>query len=183
MENFISTEAGTVLCSRVAGPGNKPGPGCEHCGAPVTRIQTQIVRFRDHTKTTHDVLATGQDSVTTLTDSGQEDAVVGELRLRGDGLATSYWRDGQEEPICSEDLWFNTDDLVQYSKGCYKIWGRLNMKNVNHKGTHVDAVKVEKTVLSNKDVEDCYVLGLGDIQVQWNIRIIAKVNLYEFFIL
>ena len=107
----------------------------------------------------------------------------GELRLRGDGLATSYWRDGQEEPICSEDLWFNTDDLVQYSKGCYKIWGRLNMKNVNHKGTHVDAVKVEKTVLSNKDVEDCYVLGLGDIQVQGNIRIIAKVNLYEFYIL
>jgi len=167
MENFISTEAGTVLCSRVAGPGNRQGPGCSDCGAPVSRIQTQIVRFRDHTKTVHDVLAQGQDSVTTLTNPEQEEeAVVGELRIRGDGLATSYWRDGREEPICSEDLWFNTDDLVQYSKGCYKIWGRLNMKNINHKGTQVDAVKVEKKVLSNKDVEDCHVLGLGDIQAE-----------------
>jgi len=165
MENFISTEAGTVLCNRVAG--TKPGPACSDCGAPVSRIETQIVRFRDHTKTNHDVLAHGLDSVTSVTnssDSEQEEPVVGELRLRGEGFASSYWIDMKEEPICGEDMWLNTDDLVQYSKGCYKIWGRLNIKNINHKGTLVDAVKVEKKVLSNKDVEDCYVLGLGDIQ-------------------
>lgn len=167
MENFISIETGTVLCSRVAGPGNRQGPGCEDCGAPVSNVETQIVRFRDHTKTNHDVLARGQGAVTTLTDpEKEEEVVVGELRLRGEDLATSYWREGKEEPICSEDNWFNTGDLVQYSKGCYKIWGKLNMKNINHKGTLVDAVKVEKKLLSNKDVEDCYVLGLGDIQAE-----------------
>ena len=174
MENFISTEAGTVLCNRVAGPGTKQGPGCSDCGAPVSRVETQIVRFRDHTKTNHDVLAHGQDSVTNLTDttdtSEQEEPVIGELRVKGAGFATSYWIDGKEESIISSDLWLNTDDLVQYSMGCYKIWGRLNIKNINHKGTLVDAVKVEKKVLSNKDVEDCYVLGLGDIQVRPQIR-------------
>ena len=166
MENFISTEAGTVLCNRVAGPGTKQGPGCSDCGAPVSKVETQIVRFRDHTKTNHDVLAHGQDSVTNLTTAEQEEPVIGELRVKGAGLASSYWIDGKEESICSSDFWFNTDDLVQYSRGCYKIWGRLNIKNINHKGTLVDAVKVEKKVLSNKDVEDCFVLGLGDIQVR-----------------
>ena len=169
MENFISTEAGTVLSNRVAGPGTKQGPGCSDCGAPVSGVETQIVRFRDHTKTNHDVLAHGQDSVTNLTTTEtaeQEEPIIGELRLKGAGPASSYWIEGKEEVICSEDLWFNTDDLVQYSRGCYKIWGRLNIKNINHKGALVDAVKVEKKVLSNKDVEDCFVLGLGDIQVK-----------------
>ena len=181
MENFISTEAGTVLCNRVAGPGTKPGPGCSDCGAPVSRVETQIVVFRDHTKTNHDVLAHAQDSVTNLTTTDtaeQEEPVVGELRVKGAGLATSYWIDGKEEPICSSDFWFNTDDLVQYSRGCYKIWGRLNIKIINHKGTLVDTVKVEKKVLSNKDVEDCYVLGLGDIQVSFQTKL--KINNLTF---
>merc|ERR1712142_1401778 len=92
LENFISTEAGTALCNRVAGSGVKPGPGCQDCGAPTSKTQTQIVRFRDHTKSAYDILATG-DEVGTKVENLNMEEVIGEMRLRGDSVAKKYWMD------------------------------------------------------------------------------------------
>jgi len=205
LENFISTEAGTALCNRVAGSGVKPdnkqcgkgslvqrstqpsptilqvvkdkGPGCQDCGAPTSKTQTQIVRFRDHTKSAYDILATGDETGTKLEgENVEEENVIGELRLRGDSVAKNYWIDGNEEQIKVDDGWFDTGDIVQYRKGCYKVWGRLNMTNINHKGKLVNAAKIEKKVLSHKDIDDCYVVGIGDIQSEQKIAAIIVLN-------
>jgi len=177
LENFISTEAGTALCNRVAGSGNKLGPGCQDCGAPTSKTQTQVVRFRDHTKTAYDVLASGDETGTKVENQNmEEDKVIGELRLRGDSVATKYWMEGTEMDIKMDNGWFNTGDIVQYSKGCYKVWGRLNMANINHKGKMVNAASIEKRVLSHKDIDDCYVVGIGDIQSEQKIAAIIVIN-------
>eukprot|EP00092_Neocalanus_flemingeri_P022261 GFUD01024140.1.p1 GENE.GFUD01024140.1~~GFUD01024140.1.p1 ORF type:complete len:636 (+),score=166.22 GFUD01024140.1:685-2592(+) len=177
LENFISTEAGTALCNRVAGSGAKPGPGCQDCGAPTSKTQTQIVRFRDHTKTKFDVLASGDETGTKVEDQNmQEEKVIGELRLRGESVARKYWMEGVEEDIKMDDGWFNTGDIVQYTKGCYKVWGRLNMTNINHKGKLVNAANIEKKILSHKDIDDCYVVGIGDVQAEQKISAIIVIN-------
>ena len=122
MENFISTEAGTALSNRVAGSRVKAGPSCTDCGSPTSKIETQIVRFRDHLKTKYDVLATGDESGTVVAgEEADEVPVVGELRLRGDSVVKHYWIEGKEEEIETDNGWFNTGDIVQYSKGCYKV--------------------------------------------------------------
>jgi len=177
LENFISTEAGTALCNRVAGSGIKPGPGCQDCGAPTSKTQTQIVRFRDHTKTAYDVLARGDETGTKVEDQTmEEEKVIGELRLRGESVARKYWMDGAEMDIKMDDGWFNTGDIMQYTKGCYKVWGRLNMSNINHKGKMVNAANIEKKVLSHKDIDDCYVVGIGDVQSEQKIAAIIVIN-------
>jgi len=177
LENFISTEAGTALCNRVAGSGAKQGPGCQDCGAPTSKTQTQIVRFRDHTKTKFDVLASGDETGTKVEEQDlQDEKVIGELRLRGESVARKYWMDGVEEDIQMDDGWFNTGDIVQFSKGCYKVWGRLNMTNINHKGKLVKAAGIEKKLLSHKDIDDCYVVGIGDVQAEQKIAAIIVIN-------
>jgi len=179
LENFISTEAGTALCNRVAGSGSKPGPGCQDCGAPTSKTQTQIVRFRDHTKSKYDILATGDEAGTKVEvddQEMQEGGIIGELRLRGESVARKYWMEGAEEDIKMDDGWFNTGDIVQYSKGCYKMWGRLNCTNINHKGKLVNAANIEKKLLSHKDIEDCYVVGIGDVQTEQKIAALIVIT-------
>ena len=53
------------------------------------------------------------------------------------------------------------------------------MVTINHKGNWVNASKIEKKLLSHKDIEDCYVVALGDIQVgqnsfQWKCNIFYR---------
>lgn len=177
LENFISTEAGTALCNRVAGSGKNLGPRCEDCGAPTSKTETQIVRFRDHTKTKFDVLAHGDETGTKVDDEElQEDNVIGELRLRGESVARKYWMDGEEQDIKMDDGWFTTGDIIQYRKGCYKVWGRLNMTNINHKGNLVNAANIEKKILSHKDIDDCCVVGIGDVQAEQKIAAIVVIT-------
>jgi long-subunit acyl-CoA synthetase (AMP-forming) len=111
----------------------------------------------------YDVLASGDETGTKVEEQDmEEEKVIGELWLRGDSVARKYWMDGVQEDIKMYDGWFNTGDIVQYTKGCYKVWGRLNMTNINHKGKLVNATNIEKKVLSHKDIDDCYVrLVLG----------------------
>jgi len=177
LENFISTEAGTALCNRVAGSGSRQGPGCQDCGAPTAKTETQIVRFRDHTKKKYDVLAVGNEACTEVSeDYSEEEKVIGELMLKGDSVAQKYWLGGKEVKIDVNDGWFSTGDIIQYNKGCYKVWGRLNMDNINHKRNLVNATTIEKKVLSNKDIDDCYIVGVGDIQCEQQIAAIIVLN-------
>ena len=62
--------------------------------------------------------------------------------------------------------WFYTGDLVEFSNGKYSLWGKLNVDNIHIGDTLVNTVKVEKIILSNKDIDDCYVVGLGDVEVR-----------------
>ena len=137
VDNFVSTESGTGLEAR----------------------ETQIVRFRDHTKAAHEVLHTAAEDA-------EQPPVIGELRMRLDTEEGEQQRyvGGEAERLTCEEGWFHTGDLVEHSGGGHKLWGKLNMYSVLHKGSLVTTADIEKKILSHKDIEDCYVLGLGDIQ-------------------
>ena len=55
--------------------------------------------------------------------------------------------------------------VVEFFGGSHRLWGKLNMTKIRHKGTTIDTLNVEKKLLSNKDIDDCYVVGLGDVKV------------------
>eukprot|EP00091_Calanus_sinicus_P009471 TRINITY_DN2214_c0_g1_i5.p1 TRINITY_DN2214_c0_g1~~TRINITY_DN2214_c0_g1_i5.p1 ORF type:complete len:110 (-),score=40.93 TRINITY_DN2214_c0_g1_i5:62-391(-) len=50
------------------------------------------------------------------------------------------------------------------------------MTNINHKGKQVNAANIEKKILSHKDIDDCYVVGIGDVQSEQKIAAIIVIN-------
>ena len=141
MDNFVSTETGTGLETK----------------------ETQIVRYRDHTRSAHDVLAESAGNTTSI-DTEEQEPVMGELRIKLQ-TDTRELIDGVEVTNTDDERWFNTGDLVEFSGGTHRLWGKLNMTRIRHKGTTIDTINVEKKLLSNKDIDDCYVVGLGDVKV------------------
>ena len=124
-------------------------------GSGLESKETQLVKFRDHTKSYHDVLAYSHESLIRRNDDDNNDPVRGELRMR-------LSNNGEED-------WFYTGDLVEFTDGKYSLWGKLNVYNIQIGETLVNTVNVEKIILSNKDIDDCYVVGLGDVEVKRNI--------------
>ena len=142
LDNFVSTETGTGLETK----------------------ETQIVRYRDHTRTTCDVLAESTGNTGNI-NTEEEELVMGELRIKLT-TETKHLEEGVEvTSIKDDEKWFHTGDLVEFSGGSHRLWGKLNMNNIRHKGATIDTVNVEKKLLSNKDIDDCYVVGLGDVKV------------------
>lgn len=148
MDTFTATESGSGLESK----------------------ETQLVKFRDHTKSHHDVLAFSHESLIKSNNDDSHDSVTGELRMKVQSK-------GEEEE------WFYTGDLVEFSNGKYSLWGKLNVYNIQIGASLVNTVNVEKIILSNKDIDDCYVVGLGDVEGLQNLAAIIvltktrKVNL------
>lgn len=139
LDNFVSTETGTGLESK----------------------ETQIVRYRDHTRSVHDVLA--KTSGNTNNVDTEKETVTGELRIKLQ-TDTRNIEEGVEFGSNDDEKWFNTGDLVEFSGGSHQLWGRLNMTMIRHRGATINTLKVQKKLLSNKDIDDCYVVGLGDVQ-------------------
>ena len=140
LDTFTATESGSGLESR----------------------ETQLVKFRDHTKSYHDVLAwTHESLIQSNNDNGDNlDPVRGELRMKLGGE--------------KDEEWFYTSDLVEFSHGKYSLWGKLNVYNIHIGDTLVNTVNVEKIILSNKDIDDCYVVGLGDVEVRRQIFLVSS---------
>ena len=141
LDNFVSTESGTGLETK----------------------ETQIVRYRDHTRSVHDVLAKTSGNINNV-DTEEKETVMGELRIKLQ-TDTRNIEEGVEFVSNDDEKWFNTGDLVEFSGGSHQLWGRLNMTMIRHKGAMINTLNVEKKLLSNKDIDDCYVVGLGDVQV------------------
>jgi len=143
LDNFISTESGMGLESR----------------------ETQIVRFRDHTKASHEVLVHCHgDYTSAAADDDSQEPIIGELRMKLNckDSAKEYLVGNEAASIACDQQWFHTGDLVEFSNNSHKLWGKLNMNQIYHKGSIINTVDIEKKILSNKDIDDCYVLGLGD---------------------
>ena len=68
---------------------------------------------------------------------------------------------------------------MEFSNGKYSLWGKLNVYNIQIGDTLVNTVNVEKVILSNKDIDDCHVVGLGDVEVKGPM-IILDSYLYYF---
>lgn len=178
LENYITTEAGTALCNRVAGS-QIPGPADADCGSPLAGVEARLVRFRDHTKAHLDVLTEGNEHGTTVhVEKEDEDApVIGELLLRGRGITLKHCQEGEERDTKLYDGWIATGDILQYRAGCYSVRGRLGIKSIeSSSNTFLSAADIEKTIRSSPDILDCYVVGLGDTDNEQMIAAVVVLN-------
>jgi len=174
LENYVSTEAGTAFCNRVGGSGKVSGPGCSHLGAPTPDTLARLVRFRDHTKSSFDVLASGSSAGTETADP--DESVIGELQLSSPHLASHYWLGGNMVPVDTRDGWLDTGDIVQVQQGCYKVRGRLGIEKFTSKGVQVSGRTIEKKLLACSDITDCSVVGLGDGLTDQRIAAVVVIN-------
>jgi len=172
LNNYLCTEAGIVLSNRVGGPTNIPGPGCFACGAPVLGLYTKLVLFRDHTKTKFDVLLEDGPNGVKVEDADSDQPIIGELLIKGLTAAKKVWKEGAEVEMPNYDGWVNTGDIIKYKAGCYNVIGKLNIKTIEVEGVLVNAAELEKKVLSNPDIDDVTVVGLGDTD---NVQRVAAV--------
>lgn len=178
LENYITTEAGTALCNRLAGS-QIPGPTDADCGSPLGGVEARLVRFRDHTKTALDVLTEGNEHGTAVfLEREEEDSpVIGELLLRGRGITLRHCHEGEERDTKLYDGWIATGDILQYRSGCYSVRGRLGIKSIESSdGTFLSAVDIEKTIRASPDILDCYVVGLGDTDNEQAIAAVVVLN-------
>jgi len=178
LENYITTEGGTVFSNRTGGSKALQGPSDADVGGPAPGVRARIVRFRDHTKDKYDVLAEGTDQGTqaVVPECEGEAPIIGELMVQTSAEANKMWLNNEESPLQRYDGWFSTGDIVQYSQGCYKIVGHLISSEISQKGKLVSINEIRKTLLSHDDIDDCYVFGIQDDKVETKIAGVVVFN-------
>ncbi|XP_023337055.1 acyl-CoA synthetase family member 3, mitochondrial [Eurytemora carolleeae] len=102
--------------------------------------------------------------------------ILGELLVKGDTIAKRFWNDGEERDVFSYDGWIPTGDILLYEAGCYTVKGRLNIKTIERNGELVNALEIKKKLLSNPDIDDVTVVGLGDTDAEQKIAALLVLN-------
>lgn len=178
LENYITTEVGTVFSNRIAGSKSLQGPSDLEVGGPAPGVRARIVRFRDHTKNKYDVLAEGTEKGTqaVLPQCEVDAPIIGELLVQTSAEANKIWQNNQESPLPMVDGWFSTGDIVQYSQGCYKIIGHLVNGEITQRGSLVNINEITKKLIKHEDIDDCYVFGLRDDKAETKIAAIVVFN-------
>ncbi|HXX18265.1 MAG TPA: AMP-binding protein [Candidatus Acidoferrum sp.] len=85
----------------------------------------------------------------------------GEVLVRGENVAASYWRGQRSEPVVGVDGWFHTGDLAELgSDGRLYFKGRSKNVIVTSAGMKVYPEDLERALRKQKGVRDCVVFGL-----------------------
>jgi len=86
----------------------------------------------------------------------------GEILVRGDSVASSYWQNGGLKPVATEDGWLRTGDLgVVDAAGNLFFKGRKKNVIVTPEGMNVYPQDLEDALRSQPEVKDCVVLPLA----------------------
>jgi long-chain acyl-CoA synthetase len=85
----------------------------------------------------------------------------GEILVRGESIAKSYYQGNEMKPVCGEKGWFHTGDMgVMDEKGNLYFKGRQKNVIVSPEGMNIFPEDLEKALRSQPEVRDCVVLGL-----------------------
>ncbi len=85
----------------------------------------------------------------------------GEILVRGENIASGYWRSKQLRPVMEEDGWFHTGDLAeQDAEGRLYFKGRQKNVIVTPAGMNIYPEDLERTLRAQPGVKDCVVLGI-----------------------
>ncbi len=98
---------------------------------------------------------------------------IGELRVRGKGMARGYLNSPQAQELMFRDGWLWTQDLVARDANGYSIKGRKS-RFINVGGNKVDPGEIEQACISHPQVQDAAVLGLQD--ARFGERIVAVIQ-------
>lgn len=89
--------------------------------------------------------------------------VDGEILLRGDNMASGYWRDGHLFPLADADGWFHTRDRGEMQNGELRIIGRLDNLFFSG-GEGIQPEDVERVLLTHPDIQQAFVLPVDDCE-------------------
>jgi long-chain acyl-CoA synthetase len=85
----------------------------------------------------------------------------GEILVRGDSIAGSYYQDKEFNPVASDEGWFHTGDVgVLDKKGNLYFKGRRKNVIVSPEGMNIYPEDLESALRRQQEVRDCVVFGI-----------------------
>ncbi len=85
----------------------------------------------------------------------------GEILVRGENVASGYWKDAGVEPVLDQEGWFHTGDLGERgADGTLYFKGRRKNVIVTPEGLNVYPEDLEGELRKEPEVRDCVVIGL-----------------------
>jgi long-chain acyl-CoA synthetase len=85
----------------------------------------------------------------------------GEILVRGESIAKSYFQGNEMKPVAGKEGWFPTGDMgVMDEKGNLYFKGRRKNVIVSPEGMNIYPEDLEKALRNRPEVKDCVVLGL-----------------------
>jgi long-chain acyl-CoA synthetase len=86
----------------------------------------------------------------------------GEILVRGENVASGYWKDTGIAPVLDEDGWFHTGDLGERdANGNLYFKGRRKNVIVTPEGLNIYPGDLEAELRKEAEVRDCVVVGLA----------------------
>jgi len=106
---------------------------------------------------------TGRGSIgRTLAGREMKLAEDGEILVRGESIASGYWRAQAMEPVAGEQGWFRTGDLGALDeKGNLYFKGRKKSLIVTAAGMNIYPEDLEAALRRQPEVRDCVVVGMA----------------------
>lgn len=106
-----------------------------------------------------------------------------EILLRGDNMASGYWRDGQLFPLADPDGWFHTRDRGEIQNGELRIIGRLDNLFFSG-GEGIQPEDVERVLLAHPQVQQVFVVPVDDREFgQRPVAVIEPLAEFDFAVL
>ncbi len=88
----------------------------------------------------------------------------GEILVRGESIAKSYYQAGETKPVSGEEGWFHTGDLGSLDEhGNLYFKGRRKNVIVSSEGMNIYPEDLEAALRRQPEVRDCVVLGIGSV--------------------
>jgi long-chain acyl-CoA synthetase len=85
----------------------------------------------------------------------------GEILVRGENIASGYWKDAGVAPVLDAEGWFHTGDLGERdASGTLYFKGRLKNVIVTPEGLNVYPGDLEAELRKEPEVRDCVVIGM-----------------------
>ena len=91
-----------------------------------------------------------------------EEAVAGEIRIKGDNVFLEYWNNATATKESFKDSWFCTGDVAVLEDGYYRIMGRSSVDIIKSGGYKLSALEIEGVLLTHDDIEEVAVIGVED---------------------
>ena len=91
-----------------------------------------------------------------------EEAVAGEIRIKGDNVCLEYWDNATATKESFKDSWFCTGDVAVLEDGYYRIMGRSSVDIIKSGGYKLSALEIEGVLLTHDDIEEVAVIGVED---------------------
>jgi len=97
----------------------------------------------------------------------------GEIRVRGPGVFTEYWKRPEATSEAFVDGWFRTGDMAILERGYYRILGRLSVDIIKSGGEKLSALEIEDVLRQHPGIKEVAVVAVED--EMWGEAVAAAV--------